>query len=187
MSNSRENVLTKTYSGKFGDQMVYRNRDGMSIMAKPPKKNLKNVANTQLAQRRRFKKACRWAKNALLDADTLAEYKAVARGMKTPYNMAVTNYLRPPEVSGIIVSEYFGEVGNKINVLAYDDFKLKSVTVIITDATGALIERGPCQEDLSADCWVYTATVAVSDLTGVVICARATDIPNHTASSEITL
>ena len=187
MSNSTDNVLTKTYRGKFGKQLVFRNRDEMSIIAKPPKKSLKPAADSQLAVRRKFKMASRWAKKALLDPDTLAAYKAMASGMKTPYVLAVTNYLRPPEIREIIVSEYSGEVGDKINVVAFDDFDVTGVKVKITDASGTLIEQGPCQEDLSADCWVYTATEAVTSLSGVVIRAEATDIPCHTGSLEITL
>ncbi len=99
MSNTTDNVLTKTYRGKFGKQLVFRNRDDVSIMAKPPKKNRKPWADTQLAQRRKFKMASRWAKQALLDQDTLAAYTALASGMKTTYVLAVTNYLRPHEVS----------------------------------------------------------------------------------------
>jgi hypothetical protein len=187
MSNSRENVLTKHYSGKFGDQMVFRSRNGLSIMAKPPKKTLKDANESQLATRRKFKMASRWAKDALQNPATLAEYTAMASGMKSPYVMAVTNYLCPPKINGINVSRYAGEEGNKIEVLATDDFKLKCVTVKITDATGTLIEEGPCQENLSSDCWEYTVTVTVTSLTGVVVCAAATDIPDHTTSLVVTL
>lgn len=187
MSNTTENVLTKTYRGKFGKQLVFRNRDEMSIMAKPPKKSLKPAADTQITQRRKFKMASRWAKQALLDPITLAAYMAMASGMRTPYVMAVTNYLRPPEVREINASGYSGEAGCKIRVVAFDDFDVTGVTVKITDATGTLIEQGSCQEDLSSDCWVYTATVAVTSLSGVVIRAEAKDIPCHTGSLEITL
>jgi hypothetical protein len=187
MSNTTENVLTKTYRGKFGKQLVFRNRDEMSIMAKPPKKSLKPAADSQLAVRRRFKMASRWAKQALLDPDTLAAYAALASGMKTPYVLALTNYLRPPEISEIIVSGYAGTAGDKINVIAVDDFEVTGVTVKIIDASGTMIEQGPCQEDLSADCWIYTATETVADLSGLVIRAEAKDIPCHIGSLEITL
>jgi hypothetical protein len=72
-------------------------------------------------------------------------------------------------------------------VIAVDNFEVTGVTVKIIDASGAMIEQGPCQEDLSADCWVYTTTVTVSDLTGVVITAEAKDVPCHTGSLEIIL
>jgi hypothetical protein len=124
--------------------MVFRTRNGLSIMAKPPKKTLKDANESQLATRRKFKMASRWAKDALQNPATLAEYTAMASGMKSPYVMAVTNYLCPPKINGINVSRYAGEAGNKIEVLAIDDFKLKCVSVKITDATGTLIEEGPC-------------------------------------------
>lgn len=187
MSNTKDNVLTKTYRGKFGDQMIYRNRDGMSIMAKPPKRSMKPPAESQLIVRRKFKLATRWAKQALQDPNTLAEYKARASGMKTPYILAVTNYLRPPQVYEIISSGYTGESGSRINVVVTDDFRVTGVRVKITDAAGILIEQGSCLENLPEDCWVYTATMVVTDLTGLVITAEAYDIPGHTGSLQKTL
>jgi len=187
MSKSKENVLTKMYGGKFADQVVYRNRDGVSIMSKVPKKSPKEVSESRLKFRRKFKMATRWAKQALEDPAIYAEYAAIAKGMNSPYTMAIKNYLCPPEVREIISSDYSGEPGSKIIVNAVDDFKLTEVKVKITDASGTLIEQGPCVEDISADCWVYTATVPVADLTGVVITAIATDIPNHAVELAITL
>jgi hypothetical protein len=187
MSNTTENVLTKTYHGKFGDQVVFRNRDNKSIMAKPPKKSLKPATESQLAVRRKFKMASRWAKLVLQDPAILEEYKAVAKGMKSPYVMAVTNYLSPPEIQEIITTGYTGETGNKINVIAFDDFRVTGISVLITDATGAMIEQGECVEDLSADCWVYTATKTVANTAGVKITAEVKDVPCHSGFLEITL
>ncbi len=187
MSSTNDNSLTKNYRGKFGNQLVYRNRGGVSIMAKLPRKSQKPAGEAQLAQRRKFKMASRWAKQILLDPVMLAEYTMRADGLKSPYNLAITNYLRPPEIQEINIMEYNGEAGSKIKVVAVDDFKITGVTVKITDAAGSLIEQGPCYEDLSADCWVYIANVAVTDLSGVVIRAEASDTPCHTTSLEITL
>ena len=187
MSNTTENVLTKTYSGKFGNQVVFRNRGDKSIMAKMPRKNTRPVSAAQSAVRRKFKVACRWAKLALQDPDTLAAYQAQASGMKTPFVLAVTNYLRPPEVRSIVAMGYSGAAGGKICVEAFDDFRVTGVTVKITDASGTVIEQGPCQEDLAADCWVYTATVSVTSTAGATITAEASDFPGHTGLLAITL
>ncbi len=187
MSNTKENVLTRTYKGKFGDQVVFRNRGELSIMAKPPKKSLTSASDAQLLVRRRFKVASRWAKQALQDPATLATYTAMASGMKSPYVMAVTNYLCPPEVREIVTSGYKGNPGNTISVVATDDFRVTGVNIKITDAYGILIEQGSCTEDLSADCWVFTATTAISNTTGVVVTAEAMDVPNHTGIMQVTL
>ena len=175
MSKTRRNALTKNFSGKFGDQMVYRNRDGVTTLGLMPKKNNNPPTESQLSTRRKFKMASRWAKQVLQDTEVLAEYIALAKGLKTPYIMAMTNYLRPPEIVQIIAMEYTGAVGDKINVIATDDFKVTSVKMNLSDPSGNLIEQGNCQEDLASDCWVYTATTAVLDLTGVVITATASD------------
>ena len=187
MSKTRDNALTMNYSGMFGKQMVYRNRDGMSIMAKKPKKSTHTPVESQIATRRRFRAASRWAKVALQDPTTLAMYAARASGMKTPYILAITNYMRPPEVTQINTSEYTGAIGTPINVVAYDDFEIKGVTVKIADSAGSVFEQGPCVENLSDETWVYTATKEISDLHGLVITAVAKDFPNHTGSLSVTL
>jgi len=106
----------------------------------------------QLSTRRKFKMASRWAKQALQYPAVLAEYVAMAKGLKTPYIMAMTNYLRPPEIVQIIAMEYTGAVGDKISVIATDDFKVTSVKMNLSDPLGNLIEQGNCQEDLASDC-----------------------------------
>jgi hypothetical protein len=187
MSNTTENSLTRTYRGKFGKDFVLRNRGDVSIMAKTPKKNSKEPAESQVATRRKFKTGTRWVKEALKDPDKLAFYQSIAQGMKTPYVMALSDYLHAPTVDDIDVSNYNGNVGDKIMVVATDKIKVKSVAVAITSAIGELIETGPCTEDLSADAWCYVAKVVVSDLAGVIVKAVAEDIPCHTGTLELTL
>jgi hypothetical protein len=156
-------------------------------MAKPPKKKRKAPTESQLAVRRKFKLASRWAVNALMDPEKLAIYQAKASGMKTPYVIAIKDYLCPPEILEINYSNYNGNVGDKIKVVAEDDVKVKSVTVTITDKTGVMIETGPCIEEPGTDSWYFTATVSVADLAGVVISAVAEDIPSHTGTLDVTL
>jgi hypothetical protein len=187
MSNTTNNSLTKSHKGKFGKDFVFRTRDNVSIMAHPAKKSNKVPGESQIAVRRRFKMASRWAKQALADPDTLAFYQSVSDGMKTPYVMAVADYMRPPQVGSIDTSRYSGNIGDRIIVDATDNIKVKSVTVAIKGKDGIMIETGPCVEDLEADKWHYTATVNVPDLAGVIISAVALDTPNHPGELEVTL
>ena len=83
MSKTRRNALTKNFSGKFGDQMVYRNRDGVTTLGPMPKKNNNPPTESQLSTRRKSKMASRWAKQVLQDPAVLAEYVAMAKGLKT--------------------------------------------------------------------------------------------------------
>jgi len=187
MSKTSDNSLTKFYKGKFGQDFVLRTRDDTSIMAKPPKKSSKEITESQEELRRKFKTATRWAKQALQDPELLAIYQSLASGMKTPYALAVGDYMNPPQVKSLDVSAYQGNVGDVIRVVAFDKIMVKSVTVTITGSDGTLIESGPCVEDLNLADWFYTATVPIADLTGVVVRAVAHDIPMHTGELEVTL
>ena len=87
----------------------------------------------------------------------------------------------------IDTSAYYGQVGNKIRIEAGDDFAVDNVIVQILDASGAMIEQGPCELNARISRWEFTAAVAVTDLTGVTIIATATDFPGHSSERSITL
>ena len=129
MSNSRENVITRKNHGKFGDQVVFRTRNGKSILADVPKLTGKKPAISQVQTRDKFKLATIWAKKILGDAGMLEAYAARAANGKTPYVVALTDYLKPPRISEIIVTGYNGHAGDVIKVAAFDDFMVKEVRV----------------------------------------------------------
>jgi len=187
MTKTRDNSLTMNYSGKYGNQFVYRTREDMSILAKKPKKSKNPPTVSQSETRVRFQEATIWAKKALQDPDILAVYAARAKGMKTPYILAVTNHMHPPVVKEIITEEYTGEIGSAIGVKVLNNFYINGVMVKITDASGTLVEQGPCTLDPFGVIWGYTATKEITNLTGVVITAVAKDYPKHTGSLSVTL
>jgi len=188
MSITKNNVITKTYSGKFGDQVVFRNRYGKSIMAAPPKPSSNEPTENQLNARQKFMLASRYAKNILQDPDMLAAYTAKCHEGITPYVLALTDYLKPPFIKQIITTGYAGNPGDKISVEAGDDFALVQVMVKIFDPSGTdLIEQGICTLNQITGQYDFTATAAVGTLTGVTITAVATDTPGHTASLSVTL
>jgi hypothetical protein len=150
-------------------------------------KHKKKPTENQEKMRLNFSFAPRYAKNALQNPDMLAAYLAKARQGLTPYIVAVTDYLRPPFIDQIDTTDYAGRPGDIISIAAGDDFEVASVVVKILSPAGVLIEQGACVEDLSADCWIYTTTVAVTDIEGLVISASAKDIPGHYGFLEITL
>lgn len=177
----------KNFQGKFGEQFVYRTVDGVTVLAKLPKRSSNPPTEAQEEVRENFSMAADWAKNALQDPDTLAAYAARAEGMRTPYVLAVTNYLKAPKVRSIDTSGYTGAVGSQIRVKAWDSFEVRSVAVKITDAAGAVIEEGACEQHPEDRDWAYTATTEVAELTGVVVSAVVRNRPNHTASLSVTL
>ena len=49
------------------------------------------------------------------------------------------------------------------------------------------IEEGACALNMATGNYEFTATVALSDVAGATITAKATDTPGHTAELSITL
>jgi len=100
--------------------------------------------------------------------------------------MLIKSLLTEPNPSGH-ASGYRSIAGDPIIVLAGEDFQLAGVTVKITDADGILVEQGACMPNLTAGTYVFTSTVAVSNVAGTTITAKATDTPGHTAELSVTL
>jgi hypothetical protein len=187
MSNSRENVITRSLHGKFGDQVVFRTRNGKSITADIPKRTGKKPAKSQVETRDRFKLASIWARTILADPGMLEAYTAKATNGKTPYVVAMTDYLKPPRISEISAATYKGHAGDVIRVAAFDDFMVAEVKVQIRDAGGNLLEEGACQPDSRRMYWLYVATTEVPSLPGVEITAIATDNPGHTGEGTLVI
>ena len=187
MSITKSNAITKNYRSKFGHQLVFRNRFGHSVMAIPPKRRKTAPTENQLYARMKFRMASHYATNILQDPDMLAAYTAKSHDGLSPYILAVTDWLNPPFVDQVDASGYNGNPGDRIGVVAGDDFELTAVTVKIVDAAGALIEEGPCVVNMATGNYEFTATVAVPDVAGATITAKATDTPGHTAELSVTL
>jgi hypothetical protein len=184
---STTDEMIKNYSGIFGNQVILRNRRNRSVMTIPRKRNPKEPTESQRRVRERFTLAARYAVNVLQDPDMLAAYTLKARFGMAPYVVAMTDYLRPPVVTGISTADYDGNPGSRIHVEAYDDFAVTGVSVSIRDASGAAIEKGECVQDPLSGSYDYTATVAIGDLAGVKITAQARDYPGHVGELVVTL
>jgi hypothetical protein len=179
--------LTKSYSGIFGNQVVLKNRRGKSVMTIPPVKPKLTPTDKQVAARERLKLAVQYGRNVINDPALLAEYAAKARKGLPAYRLAVQDYLRPPYVHQVDASGYHGNPGEKIIVVAGDDFKLESVTVRISRPDGSMVEEGACVFNMPAGNYEYTPTVQVTPVAGTVILARAKDTPGNVTELSVTL
>lgn len=166
---------------------MFRTRNGKSITADVPKRTNKKPAISQVETRDKFRFASIWAKKILADPGMLAAYAEKATGGKTPYVIAMTDFLKPPRIPEISVSGYKGHAGDIISVTAFDDFKVTEVQVKIADAAGNLLEEGSCQPDSFGMYWLYTASTEVPDLAGLEITATATDNPGHTGEGTVVM
>jgi hypothetical protein len=188
MSKLGNNPIMKSASGMLGDVVVYRQQNGKMVMSNRPKKRSKPTDH-QVSVKKKFLRAVRYAKAQMLDPASKAEYDAVTtEKLVSGYAVAVADFLRAPEIDSIEVNDYAGVIGNPINVVAFDNFKVMSVSVEIRSAADVIIEQGEALQD-PADpmAWIYTTTAANNNLPGTKVIARAKDKPKHVTVKELVL
>ncbi len=156
------------------------------MVALPARTN-DSATEAQIEVRRKFADAAQYAKQILLDPDMLAAYTEKAGNGKSPYIVAMTDYLRNPWINQIDIEGYNGNSGEIIRVKAGDDFKVTGVSVKIIDATGVEAEVGPCQLDTLGIWWEYTTSQEVILDPGVEIIATAYDTPGNRTEASLTL
>jgi hypothetical protein len=184
MAKSKNNVLTYGLSGKIGDLLVFRQRDGITIVSKMPEQQ-KAVSEKQKANRERFQQAAIYAKIAVEAAETKDLYSEQAKKRKgiTAYNVAVADFFNAPDIDTVDLSAYTGAVGEQIRIIVSDDFAVKSVHVKINNADGFLVEEGYASRS-AGNLWIYTATQNNESLDGDRILITASDLPGNIVAEE---
>ena len=187
MAKSINNIVTEGLSGRIGKQIVFSQRNGETIVSKFPVRTKKPTAK-QIAQQTKFSNAIAYGKNALQDNALKEAYTTEAKKRQdvSPYNMAMTDYLRPPQITNVDHSAYTGDAsGEKIIIEAADAFKITTMKVKITAANSSTLEEG--NATLVNGKWQYPTTTTNTSLTGSKITLTATDRPGNTTTKEITL
>lgn len=170
-------------SGKIGDLVVFRQRNGKTIASKVSRKK-KGSSDRQVAVQEKFLRAVAYAKASLNDPNLKAIYQQRAIGDITPFNLAIADFFTAPVIADILSSGYAGAVGDRIEVQATDDTRVNTVHVGIYATGGTLIEEGAALLDDVTAQWVYTATQVNPTLAGSKIVAKATDLPGNITTME---
>nr|WP_018676203.1 hypothetical protein [Riemerella columbina] len=182
MAKSKNNVITHGLSGKVGDLLVFSQRNGKTIVSKVPKKSNK-VTDKQKEQRVRFQEAVLYTKSISQkpDLQKLYEEEAKNKGLSIN-NVAIADFLKAPHIEEIDLSHYTGKKGEPIKIKAFDDFKVKKVTVRIENSDSTLVEEGEAEEE--GLYWVYTTTSNNAELSGDKITIRAYDFSDNMTEKE---
>ncbi|MEJ1239865.1 hypothetical protein WBG78_17130 [Chryseolinea sp. T2] len=176
-------------SGTLGNTLVYKQYNGKTIIANKGKKREK-LSEKQEEQVGRFKQATKYAKRELQKPEMKSLYaKGInkAKFIMSAYNVAIADFLTPPEIKEIDTKDYTGEAGQLIRVRATDDFKVKSVTITLADAEGEVIETGEAQERGKKGLWRYTTNIRRLAVKGTVVTAVAKDYPGNTTTQVFTM
>ncbi|MBE0647567.1 MAG: hypothetical protein IH596_07280 [Bacteroidales bacterium] len=92
MKAKGKNALVKGFSGKFGDQFSFRQRNGETIIAAlpsvPPKATPERVKRRNL-----FKEAVAFARRVKEDPSLIREYGIKVRKKQSIYHAAISAYM----------------------------------------------------------------------------------------------
>jgi hypothetical protein len=179
MAKVQNNLVIHGLSGMLGKQVVVRRqKNGQYVLAAAPSHRSGEYTEAQKEHREHFRQAVLYAKNA----QKLPEYQAAAKSRgQSGYNVAVADFLHPPEIQQIDLASYNGAPGQRITITAVDDMQVKTVGVLIANDDGSLVEKGSAaMSDADPHQWHYTTTAAapsssvkivvdVADLAGQVV------------------
>jgi hypothetical protein len=186
MSKVTYNPAVQHLHGAVG-KMVFKELYGDDIVAvKPDQVNQPNTP-AQQQQRELFRQGARYAKNVMADPQAKIPYVTKAKAMRArPFALAVKDYLTPPKVDAIDLSQYNKHVGDPILIQAHDDLEVTSVDVVIKDQNQAPVETGTATLDAASGAWKYVATMDATSKTSVTATAVAHDHPGHTGTLAAT-
>lgn len=189
MAHSDNSIITGKFKGSLGKQLVFREWQGKTVVAKSPKRRSGDPSPSQVETQDKFFIASRYAKAVTTGADqTMAQaYAMVLRPRQNVYSRALEDFLSPPVVHRIDTRNYTGAVGGLISTRATDDFRITKVRVEIYSANGSLLEAGNAEQHTNGIDWNYTATQANNPLTGSRIKVIATDVPGNDGTLETVL
>ena len=114
-------------SGKYADQVVFRQKNGKTIACKPPCEYPPKTA-AQLANQARFKKANDFAKAAIKDPAKKAYYQSIAKPHQTAFNAAFQDAYNKPEVTVSVKDE-------TVTIKTKGKHRIEKVTVGTAHAT----------------------------------------------------
>jgi hypothetical protein len=183
MARFKNNVVIHGLSGKI-DMLIFRQLNGKTVVSKVSEKKIKR-SKLQKQHNKRFKRASIYAKLATADPDTKYLYVEEAKKRKgmTAYGVAVADFFNAPDINTIDLSQYTGIAGDEIQIIASDDFAVKSVHVQIDTADGTSIEKGEAV-NITKNIWKYIASTNNESLNGCKIIVTAYDIPGNATIKE---
>lgn len=189
MAHSNNSVITGKFRGTLGKELVFREWEGKTVVAKAPKSRKGEPSLAQAETQEKFLLASRYARAVVKNPDQgMAEaYAAFLRPRQNVFSRAVEDFMSPPVVKSISTRNYHGVAGGKIVVRAFDDFRVVKVWVEIYAANGTLLEAANTEPDTNGLDWIFTATMANNPLAGSKIIAIATDVPGNEGTLEVRL
>jgi hypothetical protein len=175
MAKVNGNLFMARLSGTLGDQIIVKKgRGGRTIICKKPTfREDREFSPAQLARQQAFREAAAYARTQKLNPVYIEKAEGTA---KCSYNVAIADWLHPPEILEVDLSGWVNGDGGTIRVRAQDDVVVEGVLVTIADENGTFLEEGEAVES-SALWWEYNTALAAANNMRVTVAAR--DLPGH--------
>jgi len=192
MAHADNSIITNKLRGSLGKQLVFREWDGKTVVAKAPKGRGTAGTPKQEATQERFAAASQYAMSVIHNTDnSLAQaYASAKRPRQNVYSKALQDFMSVPVVKNIDTRKYKGAPADILVIRATDDFRVTKVYVEIYTAGGAILETGFAEQNLYGLDWTYTvlyANPAGAAVAGMKIKAVATDVPGNEGLLEVIL
>ncbi len=187
MAHVRLNPAIESIRGRVGD-FVYKTFEGQDIVTRVPDFSNRVLTDAQKAAIEKFCRAAGYGKIVMADEQAKTLYEQVAKSRHQPlFSLIMQDFLNAPQVEEVDLSGYTGQAGEKIYVVASDDFEVMAVHVTISEESGDPIETGAAVKSTDGSGrWVYTTTAPAPPGTPITIGVSATDRPGHTGTKTQT-
>ncbi len=187
MAHANNSVITGKLKGSIGKELVFREWEGKTVVAKSPKARTGAPTAAQEKTQEHFLLAALYAKFIMNDPDMVAGYAAALRPRQNVYSRALEDFINAPVVTNISLRAYTGAAGDSIIIRAKDDFRVVNVQVEIYSPDGNLLEKGECIQNKNGVDFTYTAKLANPALAGSTVKAIAFDVPGNEGALELVL
>jgi hypothetical protein len=157
------------------------------VVSKAPDYSKIPRSEAQKANSNRFKVATRYGRRVLNDPVAFAFYDKKRRGNQTVWNVAISDYMKRPEIAEIDVWNYSGKAGGTIRVKARDNYGIASVVVMIINDLGYEVESGMAVQRPGSEVWVYKAVEENLEWKGGRVAVRVTDSPGNVVTDSRSL
>lgn len=186
MGKIKGNVVTKGFSGAFGEDITFRQVDGETFFAKRSQK-IVVPSEQQLNVRNKFAEATLYAGTVIENPEVNQNYKVMAnlQNLKSSFVAAVADYLTMPELGGVSTAAYKGNVGDIISIASKVQYKIISIDVSILSQDGTVLESGKAVARKSK--WLYVATAVNTQVTGSRLVLIAYDRQGKESRLELVL
>ena len=116
MVKINKNTLPDSFTGRMDKEVYYRVVNGETYASKMPGKRKKKKYRDWEEGNRKFKNAIWFAQNILRRPEWKAIYSAKASGFNNAYTIAIADFMKNAEITGISARSYKGKAGARLTI-----------------------------------------------------------------------